>query len=117
MKTPDPLPARVAQASGLGRSRQPVARATRSASALLLVLWALVVQHLAASTIPPLSVWPCGTPFGNTQEGPDRLRSAPITDPLSQGFGIPNRSREYFNFPGDTPLEVHACERFSLVQV
>jgi len=47
---------------------------------------------MAASTIPSLSVWPCGTPFGNTQEGPDRLRSAPITDPLSRGFGIPNRS-------------------------
>jgi hypothetical protein len=31
-----------------------------------------------------ISVWPCGTPFGNTQEGPDRLRSAPITDPLSR---------------------------------
>ncbi len=30
--------------------------------------------------------------FGNTQEGPDRLRSAPITDPLSRGFGIPNQS-------------------------
>jgi len=26
---------------------------------------------MTASTIPPLSVWPCGTPFGNTQEGPD----------------------------------------------
>ncbi len=52
----------------------------------------LFAQHMAA--IPPLSVWPCGTPFGNTQEGPDRLRSAPITDPLSVsgGFGIPNRS-------------------------
>ena len=93
---------------------------------------------MAASTIPPHSVWPCGTPFGNTQaharlpareqeenrtpgwgpseeeetclwwrswgrsrpgggaghseEGPNRLRSAPITDPLSRGFGIPNRS-------------------------
>jgi hypothetical protein len=47
---------------------------------------------MTASTIPPLSVWPCGTPFGNTQEGPDRLRSATITDPLSRGFGIPNRS-------------------------
>jgi hypothetical protein len=23
---------------------------------------------MTASTIPPLSVWPCGTPFGNTQE-------------------------------------------------
>jgi len=30
--------------------------------------------------------------FGNTQECPDRLRSAPITDALSRGFGIPNRS-------------------------
>jgi hypothetical protein len=29
---------------------------------------------------PPLSVWPCGTPFGNTQEGPDGLRSAPVTE-------------------------------------
>jgi len=38
---------------------------------------------------PPLSVWPCGTRFSNTQEGPDRPRSAPITDPLSRGFGIP----------------------------
>jgi len=47
---------------------------------------------LAASTIPPLSVWPCGTRFSNTQEGPDRCRSAPITDPLFRGFGIPNRS-------------------------
>jgi hypothetical protein len=34
---------------------------------------------MAASTIPPLSVWPCGTPFGNTQEGADRLGSAQIT--------------------------------------
>ena len=51
-----------------------------------------MAQHMAASTIPPLSVWPCGMPFGNTHEGPDRLRSAPITDPLSRGFGIPNRS-------------------------
>ena len=42
--------------------------------------------------MPPLSVWPCDTPFGNTQEGPDRLRSAPITVPLFRGFGIPNRS-------------------------
>ncbi|KAB2645249.1 MAG: general secretion pathway protein GspK [Verrucomicrobia bacterium] len=50
MKTPDPLPARVAQASGLGRSRQPVARATSSASALLLVLWALVVLSAAVFT-------------------------------------------------------------------
>ena len=38
------------------------------------------------------------SPFGlvarlsSTHEGPDRLRSAPITDPLSRGFGIPNRS-------------------------
>ena len=55
-------------------------------------LWALGLQHMTASTIPPLSVWPCGTPFGNTQEIPDRLRSAPITDPVSRGFGIPNRS-------------------------
>ena len=47
---------------------------------------------MAASTIPPLSGWPCGMPFGNTQEGSDRLRSAPITDPLSRGFWIPNRS-------------------------
>jgi hypothetical protein len=46
---------------------------------------------MTASTIPPLSVWPCGTPFGNKQEGPDRLRSAPITDPLSRDFGVPNR--------------------------
>jgi hypothetical protein len=30
------------------------------------------------------SVWPCGTPCGNTIQGPDRLRSAPITDPLSR---------------------------------
>jgi hypothetical protein len=30
--------------------------------------------------------------FSNTQEGPDRCRSAPITDPLFRGFGIPNRS-------------------------
>ena len=41
---------------------------------------------MTASTIPPLSVWPCGTSCGNTQEGTDRLRSAPITDPLSLGF-------------------------------
>ena len=47
---------------------------------------------LAASTIPPLSVRPCGTRFSNTQEGPNRCRSAPITDPLFRGFGIPNRS-------------------------
>jgi hypothetical protein len=31
---------------------------------------------MAASTIPPLSVWPCGTPFGNTQEGTELLESA-----------------------------------------
>ncbi len=45
---------------------------------------------MAASTIPSLSVWPrpCGTSFGNTQEGPDRLRFAPISAPLSRGFGI-----------------------------
>ena len=55
---------------------------------------------MAASTIPPLSVWPCGTPFGNTQEGPDRLRSAPITDPLSRGFGIPNRSPDLLGTTG-----------------
>jgi hypothetical protein len=47
---------------------------------------------LAASTIPPLSVRPCGTRFSNTHEGPNRCRSAPITDPLFRGFGIPNRS-------------------------
>ena len=47
---------------------------------------------LAASTIPPLSVRPCGTRFSNTQEGPNRCRSAPITAPLFRGFGIPNRS-------------------------
>ncbi len=47
---------------------------------------------LAASTIPPLSVRPCDTRFINTQEGPNRCRSAPITDPLFRGFGIPNRS-------------------------
>ena len=47
---------------------------------------------LAASTIPPLSVRPCGTRFSNTQEGPNRCRSAPITDPLFRGFGISNRS-------------------------
>ena len=51
---------------------------------------------MTANTIPPLSVWPSCPPFlssfGNTQEGPSRLRSAPITDPLSRGFGIPNRS-------------------------
>ena len=41
---------------------------------------------MVASTIPPLSILPCGKPFGNTQEGSDRLRSAPITDPLSRGF-------------------------------
>ena len=39
-----------------------------------------------------LSVWTCGTPCSNTQEGPDCLRSAPITDPLSRGCGIPTRS-------------------------
>jgi hypothetical protein len=55
-------------------------------------LWVLGLQHMTASTIPPLSVWPCGTHYSNAQEGPDRLRSAPITDPLSRGFGIPNRS-------------------------
>ena len=47
---------------------------------------------MSASTIPPFSVWTCGTPFGNTQEGPDRLRSAQIMDPLSRGFGILTRS-------------------------
>ena len=47
---------------------------------------------MTASTIPPLSIWPCGTPYGNTQKGPDSLRSAPITDPLSRSFGISNRS-------------------------
>ena len=46
----------------------------------------------AASTIPPLSVRPCGTRFSNTREGPNRCRSAPISDPLFRGFGIPNRS-------------------------
>jgi hypothetical protein len=51
-------------------------------------------SSMTASTIPPLTVWPRGTPCGNTQEGPDRLRSAPITDPLSRGFGISNRERE-----------------------
>jgi hypothetical protein len=55
---------------------------------LTITRWALVAQHMAASTMPPLSVWPRGTPFGNTQEGPDRLRPAPITDPLSRGVGI-----------------------------
>ena len=29
-----------------------------------------------------------------TQEGPDRLQSALIIDPLSRGFGIPKRERE-----------------------
>ena len=47
---------------------------------------------MAASTIPPLSVRPCGTRFSNTQKEPNRCRSAPITDPLFRGFGIPNRS-------------------------
>jgi hypothetical protein len=51
----------------------------------------MLVPAPPASAIPPLSVWPGGTPFGNTQEGPDRLRSAPITDPLSRGFRIPTR--------------------------
>jgi len=46
----------------------------------------ILVPAPPAWVIPPLFVWPCGTPFGNTQEGPDRLRSAPITDPLSRGF-------------------------------
>ena len=59
---------------------------------------------MAASTIPSLSVWPCCTPFGNTQEGPDRLRSAPITDPLSRGFGIPNRSPEPLRAGRDHPF-------------
>jgi hypothetical protein len=53
---------------------------------------------MTASTIPPLSVWPCGTPFGNTQKGPDRHRSAPITDPLSRGFGIqPDPLTSWYN--------------------
>ena len=30
--------------------------------------------------------------FSNTQERQNRCRSAPITDPLFRGFGIPNRS-------------------------
>ena len=30
--------------------------------------------------------------FSNTQEGPNRCRSAPITDSLFRGFGILNRS-------------------------
>jgi hypothetical protein len=47
---------------------------------------------LAASTISPPSVRSCGTRFSNTQEGPNRCRSAPISDPLFRGFGIPNRS-------------------------
>jgi hypothetical protein len=68
---------------------------------------------MTASTIPPLSVWPCGTPFGNTQGGPDRLRSATITDPLSRGFGIPNRSPDPLGHAGGagskhTSLDVHA---------
>lgn len=50
MKTRGPLPCKVAQASGLGRSRKPEARATISASALLLVLWALVVLSAAVFT-------------------------------------------------------------------
>ena len=53
---------------------------------------------LAASTIPPLSVRPCGTRFSNTQEGPNRCRSAPITDPLFRGFalgkGMPSANAE-----------------------
>ena len=32
--------------------------------------------------------------FSNTQEGPNRCRSAPIADPLFRGFGIPNRSTD-----------------------
>ena len=32
----------------------------------------MLVPAPPASAIPPLSVWPGGTPFGNTQEGPDR---------------------------------------------
>ena len=60
---------------------------------------------LAANTIPPLSVWPCGTRFSNTQEGQERCRSAPITDPLFRGLGIPNRSPDpwYNGRAGITP--------------
>ena len=36
------------------------------------------LQHMTASTIPPLSVWPCGTPL-RTQWGSDLHRSVPIT--------------------------------------
>ena len=46
------------------------------------------------SAIPPLSVRPCGTRCSNTQEGQDRCRSAPITDPLFRGFGIPENEQE-----------------------
>jgi hypothetical protein len=57
-------------------------------------LWALGIQHMAASTIPPHSIWPDDTPFGNTQEvcvweGPDRLRSALITTEVKyQSTGV-----------------------------
>ena len=63
---------------------------------------------LAASTIPPLSVRPCGTRFSNTQEGPNRCRSAPITDPLFRGFGIPNRERSLIDNQEVTERSVSA---------
>jgi hypothetical protein len=56
----------------------------------------------AASTIPG---WLCGMPCGNTREGKDRLRSAPITDPLFRGFGIPNDPR-----PGSSLSDIRSLE-------
>ena len=70
---------------------------------------------MTASTIPSLSVWPCGTPWRGAQGGSDIHQSVPITypsvrpnhlaDPLrrralgrasamGEGFRIPNRSPE-----------------------
>ena len=48
---------------------------------------ALGAQPMTASNIPPLSVWPCGTPW-RVQGGPGSHRSGPITSPLP-GDGAP----------------------------
>ena len=40
---------------------------------------------MAASTIPPLSVWPCGTPFSNTRE---RERSFIENQDEDEGLGL-----------------------------
>ena len=72
----------------------------------------MVIPALAASTKPPLSVWPCGTPFGNAQEGPDRLQrmvavtlgkpSVPYTTSASVLIKQRN-SNATVNQPIDTP--------------